>query len=97
MERCFQLKAHRESKEMPIYALAVEKGGIKFQKSPDDEKMKTRGGRGTLNFQHATISDLAGTLARFEPPAERFIKTEPGEWACGCVGATFYLPDFVAG
>jgi uncharacterized protein (TIGR03435 family) len=32
----FQLKIHRETKEMPVYALTVAKGGPKMQVSPED-------------------------------------------------------------
>jgi uncharacterized protein (TIGR03435 family) len=34
----FQLKAHRETKEMPVYILTVAKGGSKLQTLPDDGK-----------------------------------------------------------
>lgn len=32
----FQLKIHRETKEMPVYELTVAKGGVKMQAAPDD-------------------------------------------------------------
>jgi uncharacterized protein (TIGR03435 family) len=34
----FQLKVHRETKEMPVYILTVAKGGAKLQTLPDDGK-----------------------------------------------------------
>src|SRR6185312_1667188 len=34
----FQLKIHRETKEMPVYNLTVAKGGSKFETLPDDGK-----------------------------------------------------------
>jgi uncharacterized protein (TIGR03435 family) len=41
----FQLKFHHESKELPVYALVVAKGGPKFKESPPDAKsMLTMGG-----------------------------------------------------
>jgi uncharacterized protein (TIGR03435 family) len=36
LEERFQLKTHRESKELPVYALVVGKGGPKIQESPPD-------------------------------------------------------------
>lgn len=32
----FQLKIHRETKEMPVYELTVAKGGVKMQIAPED-------------------------------------------------------------
>jgi uncharacterized protein (TIGR03435 family) len=32
----FQLKTHRETKEMPVYDLTVAKGGVKMQVAPED-------------------------------------------------------------
>ncbi|HVW11165.1 MAG TPA: TIGR03435 family protein [Bryobacteraceae bacterium] len=32
----FRLKIHRETKEMPVYALTVSKGGLRMQVSPED-------------------------------------------------------------
>lgn len=32
----FQLKTHRETKEMPVYELTVAKGGVKMQVAPED-------------------------------------------------------------
>jgi uncharacterized protein (TIGR03435 family) len=40
----FKLKIHRETKELPIYALVVAKGGLKMKETPKDE----------------TVQDLAG-------------------------------------
>jgi uncharacterized protein (TIGR03435 family) len=37
----FQLKIHRDTKEMPIYALTLAKGGLKMQSSPDDGRNET--------------------------------------------------------
>ena len=35
LEDQFQLKAHRETKELPVYELVVSKGGLKFKLSED--------------------------------------------------------------
>jgi len=32
----FQLKIHRETKEMPVYELTIAKGGVKMQAAPED-------------------------------------------------------------
>jgi len=32
----FQLKIHRETKEMPVYQLTIAKGGVKMQVAPED-------------------------------------------------------------
>ncbi|HEU5022194.1 MAG TPA: TIGR03435 family protein [Bryobacteraceae bacterium] len=34
----FQLKIHRETKEMPVYELTVAKGGVKMETAPEDGK-----------------------------------------------------------
>jgi uncharacterized protein (TIGR03435 family) len=41
LEERFQLKTHRESKELPVYALVVGKGGPKIQDSPADSPAAT--------------------------------------------------------
>ena len=63
----FQLKAHRETKDFPVYALAVAKGGLKMKESPPDpdavpdpgEKPKApatnvtgSGGRGGVHIEY---------------------------------------------
>jgi uncharacterized protein (TIGR03435 family) len=34
----FQLRIHREMREMPVYALTIAKGGVKMRAAPADEK-----------------------------------------------------------
>ena len=41
LEERFQLKTHRESKELPVYALVVGKGGPKILESPADSPAAT--------------------------------------------------------
>ncbi len=36
LEDRFQLKLHRESKELPVYGMVIEKEGLKMQESPPD-------------------------------------------------------------
>jgi uncharacterized protein (TIGR03435 family) len=45
----FKLVAHRETRELPVYALSVAKGGPKFKESPPDPNM-IPGGKGPGNF-----------------------------------------------
>jgi uncharacterized protein (TIGR03435 family) len=40
----FKLRLHRETKEMPVYALVVAKDGPKFKESTPDEVVKTQTG-----------------------------------------------------
>src|SRR6185295_6361215 len=47
MEDRFQLKAHKETKLMPGYALVVDKNGPKFQRSTD-ENLSIQNGKGSL-------------------------------------------------
>jgi uncharacterized protein (TIGR03435 family) len=51
----FQLKIHREIKEMPVYALVVGKGGPKFKESGSDSKGVTVGNV-TLTAITSTVS-----------------------------------------
>jgi uncharacterized protein (TIGR03435 family) len=45
----FKLVAHRETRELPVYALSVAKGGPKFKESPPDPNM-IPGAKGPGNF-----------------------------------------------
>ncbi len=36
LEDRFQMKMHRENQELPVYAMVIEKGGLKMQESPPD-------------------------------------------------------------
>jgi uncharacterized protein (TIGR03435 family) len=68
LESRFQLKVHREMKEMPEYALEVAKGGARVKRSAGDEKpsMSTNARSGTVTLKATKISmrDFAGSLAR---------------------------------
>jgi uncharacterized protein (TIGR03435 family) len=67
----FKLKFHRETKELPTYALAVAKGGPKFHASEvvpegSDKPKGTRIsiGRGQLSLQGAAMVALANQLGQ---------------------------------
>jgi uncharacterized protein (TIGR03435 family) len=48
----FEMKAHRESKELPVYSLAVMKGGPKLKETPlDEEEPNPAGGRGAVDVK----------------------------------------------
>jgi bla regulator protein blaR1 len=60
----FQLKFHRETKQLPIYSLVVAKTGVKLQQSApsDSTEPKMRMKAGVLTCQRFSISDLAQWL-----------------------------------
>ncbi len=61
----FQLKFHREKKELSVYAIQVGKGGPKMTVSQGDPKGLPGlrfSALGALNVFNATIADLASTL-----------------------------------
>ncbi len=61
----FQLKFHRELREMPVYAITVAKGGPKLEKSkgdPDalgDENDQSHGGEITQSITNLSVSEFA--------------------------------------
>jgi len=61
----FRLSIHRESKEAPVYALVVARGGSKLQvaKPAGDGPQGLRMNRGPLTGMSAPLSMLANTLA----------------------------------
>jgi uncharacterized protein (TIGR03435 family) len=58
----FRLKLHRESKEIPVLALAVAKGGPKLQPSVA-QGLEVRGGEGRLTARKITMGMMAAQLA----------------------------------
>ncbi len=64
IEERFQLKTHRESKELPTYALVVGKNGVKL--TPTSAEVRgpmMRMGRGQLSGQKVSMAMLAQQLA----------------------------------
>jgi uncharacterized protein (TIGR03435 family) len=60
----FQMKMHRETKELPVYTLVVGKGGMKIKESPlDAETGEGPGGRGAVNV--AASGGRAGVALSF--------------------------------
>jgi len=61
----FQLVMHRDTREMPTYALVIDKNGPKFKESSGSGPGMMRIRRGLLVNQQIPISELADQLARF--------------------------------
>jgi uncharacterized protein (TIGR03435 family) len=51
----FKLVIHRETRDEPVYELAVSKGGSKF-KASSSEKLSVKTGIGHLEFRHASMA-----------------------------------------
>jgi len=62
----FQLKVHRESKEMQTFALVVAKHGpkIKDTRAPDGVNQSLTGGYGSINIENGSMELLASFLGR---------------------------------
>jgi uncharacterized protein (TIGR03435 family) len=69
LEDRFKLAVHRESKEMPGYALVVAKGGFKLkpvESASVGSDTSTNGGRvRTLTAKHTSMAQLADLLSRY--------------------------------
>jgi uncharacterized protein (TIGR03435 family) len=58
-----KLKAHRESRVLPAYALIVASGGLKMRPSTAGQQPDASGGSGHLEAQATTLADLALSLS----------------------------------
>jgi uncharacterized protein (TIGR03435 family) len=64
LEERFRLVLHRESKDVPVYALVAGKNGPKLREPTDGESGWTRVGPGLrLSFRHSTVAQLAEFLS----------------------------------
>src|SRR5262249_61326734 len=63
IEERFQLKVHRENKEMPVYNLTVAKGGPKLTQAAGEGPMM-RMGRGEFTGKKATMTMLLQVLGQ---------------------------------
>ena len=61
----FKLALHRETTELPVYALTVAKEGAKIHEVKADGKSRTGGGRGHLIGQKISMPELADLLTLF--------------------------------
>jgi uncharacterized protein (TIGR03435 family) len=60
----FQMKLHRETKELSVYALVPGKGAPKVKEARADEQTGISGGATGANFQHQPISRFTFMLTR---------------------------------
>jgi uncharacterized protein (TIGR03435 family) len=61
----FKLAVHNETRELPVYALVLAKGGMKFQAAKDPNSgVRSSGRTGQLKGQGVTMADLAKALTR---------------------------------
>ena len=63
----FQLKVHKETKELPVYALTIAKGGLKMAEAPStpvDGPAGIQGECGKLTGTRTTIDNLVVVLSR---------------------------------
>jgi uncharacterized protein (TIGR03435 family) len=59
----FNLRLHRETRELSSLVLVVAKGGPKLRSSQEDAPGILRPDRGAMVAQHATMSEFVGTLS----------------------------------
>lgn len=55
----FNLKVHRETREMPVYAMIIGKSGVKFKESPPEKPSRTYGG---VNGRNQYMEYSQGTM-----------------------------------
>src|SRR6202521_827104 len=70
LEDRFQLKLHRETREMPVYLLTPGKGGLKVAVTPDNGRPRGSGAiafqdRGWIQGQNVSMEYFAKTLSQF--------------------------------
>jgi uncharacterized protein (TIGR03435 family) len=68
IEGRFQVKTHRETKKLPIYALVVAKSGVKLKPSPGDATERKPSANftiGSATFVDTSVAVLAGQLTQY--------------------------------
>ena len=61
----FHLVVHRENRELPVYALVVDKGGPKFKRGDGGAPQSYPDGSGGLIYQNISMEALADGLSNF--------------------------------
>ena len=59
----FKLQLHRETRELPVFALTVAKGGPKFKEGDGGESSAYPDGKGGISFRNYPIDALATLLS----------------------------------
>jgi uncharacterized protein (TIGR03435 family) len=93
----FQLKAHRETREKPVYALVVSKNGSKLQENAAGSgvvKFNRKGRDVEMVFTGTPIDSLVGQFPRM-PGIDRPVLDETG--LSGKYDFQFSLTDFQLG
>lgn len=72
----FQLKMHREQKELPVYALTVAKGESRLVRHTGDDAMKVQFVGGRILLQSASTAEFVKFLKSF--PLDRPIRDNTG-------------------
>jgi uncharacterized protein (TIGR03435 family) len=88
----FKLTLHRETKEIPVYALVVAKDGPKFhecQTASEGGPTPVKGSEGQLIFQNTAMSDIVFALSR--RIADRIIVDKTGLTGKYDFDMTWYL------
>jgi uncharacterized protein (TIGR03435 family) len=71
----FNLKFHRETRELPVYAMVIGKGGVKFKESPPEKPSRTYGGVNGRNqymeYSQATMETVADGIGADRPVIDK--------------------------
>lgn len=65
LEDRFQMKMHRESKELPVYGLVMGKGGVKLQESPEDSGQQKQSDQGRSGVNVAASGQAGGVTINY--------------------------------
>ena len=71
LEDRFQLRLHRETKELPIYALVAGKNGPKIHPGKEDGETEIGGAAHLIDSRGMTMQALAGVLSRLTDEVDR--------------------------
>jgi uncharacterized protein (TIGR03435 family) len=71
LEDRFQLRLHRETKELPIYALVAAKNGPKIRPGKEDGGAEMGGATHLIDSRGMTMTALAGVLPRLSQEVDR--------------------------
>jgi len=71
LEDRFQLKVHRETQEVPVYALVVGKSGLKIHAGKENGETEVGGAGHLINSRGMTLKQLAGFLSQMTQSSGR--------------------------